>query len=45
MMGFEPATPCISRQRSTTCAIPVVRKCYLIVIDEPVNVYSAGTNF
>ena len=44
-MGFEPATPCIPRQRSTTCAISVVAKCYLNVLDEPVNVYSTGTNF
>ena len=29
-MGFDQATPCIPRQRSTTCAISVVAKCYLI---------------
>ena len=44
-MGFEPATPCIPRLRSTTCAISVGAKCYLNVIDELVNMYSAGTNF
>ena len=44
-MGFDPATPCIPRQRSITCARSVVAKCYLNVIDEHVNVYSAGTNF
>ena len=33
------------RQRSTTCAISEVTKCHLNVIDEQVNVYSAGTNF
>ena len=44
-MGFDPATPCIPRQRSTTCAISVVANCYLNVIDEHVNVYSAGTIF
>ena len=44
-MGFEPATPRIPRQRSTTCAISVVATCYLNVIDEPVNMYSAETIF
>ena len=44
-MGFDPATPCIPRQRSTTCAISVFAKCYLNVIDKHVNVCLAGTNF
>ena len=45
LMGFNPPTPCIPRQRSTTCAISVAAKRYLNVIDEHVNVHSAGTNF
>ena len=45
LVGFDPATSCIPRQRSTTCAISVVAKYYLNVIDEHVNVYSGGTNF
>ena len=40
-----PATPSTPRQRSTTCAISVVAKCHLYVINEQVNVYSAETNF
>ena len=44
-MGFDLATPCIPRQRSTTCAISVVAKCYLNVIDGHVNVTQLGRIF
>ena len=41
---FEPATSCILRKRSTTCAISDVTIYHLNVIDEHVNVYAFGTN-
>ena len=44
-LGFEPATSCVPRQRSTTCAISEGTNYRLNVIDEEVNVYSAGMNF
>ena len=45
LLGFEPATSCIPRKRSTTWAISEVTNYHLNVIDEQVKVYSAGTNF
>ena len=44
-LGFDPTTSCVPRQRSTTCATSEVTDYHLNVIDEQLNVYSAGMNF
>ena len=36
LLGFQPATSCLPRQRSTTRAILVVMEYHLNVIDEQV---------